>query len=372
MYLGYPNGTAPFVAGVIENNFIVDTIGYNIEIKYQTPYSLMSGMPAGQRRTIIRDNVFMKRRSQSSWPSSNLSGPRPTLLVGGFPGSGRFVLHDNIFVADGGTAMVLQNHDLPLKLAHVYNNTVFGTSNGIRFNSSAQQEDAVVGNLIFPSDPVGGSYTSGNLRDNITIASANELLSSRKRVGRTPDQVLTRREDPEDRPLDPDQPHERHQGEHDYEQTAPRVDEQHRDKRHDEDLRHGFPGAPCIVGVECGIRRDRDPDPDRKEQKQFPRPGNPDLIHVNGHAHERRHRCHHRERKEVSQPPSVPMRVHDADPHEDDQAGKRIANGVDNSDTENDQDEQITHVGLRAHAAGDVGEAARPGRNRVDAAPHNP
>ena len=52
----------------------VNGIGYNIEIKYQTPYSPLSGMPTGQRRTIVRDNVFIKRRSQSSWPSTSSGG----------------------------------------------------------------------------------------------------------------------------------------------------------------------------------------------------------------------------------------------------------------------------------------------------------
>ena len=35
MYLGDSDGSAPFVAGVIERNLIVDTIGYNLQIKHQ-------------------------------------------------------------------------------------------------------------------------------------------------------------------------------------------------------------------------------------------------------------------------------------------------------------------------------------------------
>src|SRR5438132_1024017 len=35
LYLGDSDGTAPFIDGLIENNLIVDTIGYNIEIKHQ-------------------------------------------------------------------------------------------------------------------------------------------------------------------------------------------------------------------------------------------------------------------------------------------------------------------------------------------------
>ena len=37
IYLGNSDGSAPFVAGIIERNLIVDTIGYNLQIKHQLP-----------------------------------------------------------------------------------------------------------------------------------------------------------------------------------------------------------------------------------------------------------------------------------------------------------------------------------------------
>jgi hypothetical protein len=203
MYLGNSDGSAPFVAGVIEGNLFVDTIGYNVEIKFQNAYTPPAGMPAGAHRTIIRNNVFVKRRAQSSWPllpdgSSRVAGARPNLLVGGFPGSGagaddlyeiygnffymnpdeslfqgsgRMTLHDNVFVGASGTAVSFQNHDLPLKLAHAYNNTVYGGDFGIRFGSAAPQGSAAVGNLVFAGNPISG--TIADLRDNITGAVAN-------------------------------------------------------------------------------------------------------------------------------------------------------------------------------------------------------
>ena len=45
MYLGDSDGSAPFVAGVIEQNLIVDTIGYNLQIKHQRPRPDVAGMP---------------------------------------------------------------------------------------------------------------------------------------------------------------------------------------------------------------------------------------------------------------------------------------------------------------------------------------
>ena len=198
LYLGNSDGSAPFIGGVIENNLVVDTIGYNMEIKYQNPYTLVSGMPTGPNKTIIRNNVFLKRIAQSEWPpmpdgSSRLSGARPNILVGGFPDtgpgsgdmyeiyanlfyknpdeallqvSGRVAIHDNVFVGASDTAIRLQNHDLPLKLAYVYNNTIYGGPVGIRFSSAASQDDATVGNLVFADSPIGGSQTE--VHDNIT------------------------------------------------------------------------------------------------------------------------------------------------------------------------------------------------------------
>jgi hypothetical protein len=156
LYLGNSDGSAPFIAGIIERNLVVDPIGYCMKIKFQRPYGAVPGMPSGPNRTVIRDNVFIKRIAQASWPkmsdgASRVSGARPNVLVAGFPGlgagasdvyeiyknffaqnpeesllqaSGRVVVHDNIFVGGSGTAIQLQHHGAPLKLA---------TSSAIRF-----------------------------------------------------------------------------------------------------------------------------------------------------------------------------------------------------------------------------------------------
>jgi hypothetical protein len=205
MYLGNSDGSAPFVGGVIENNLLIDTIGYNIEVKFQNPYTPPAGMPTGTRRTIIRDNVFLKRRAQSSWPAEKLSGSRPNLLVGGFPNSGpgtddlyeiygnffyrnadgesliqasgRVAIHDNVFVGASGTSIQLQDHDLPLKHADIYNNTVFGGQRGIRFGSTARQQSNVIGNLVFADTPISG--TIGTQNGNIVGATADAASSVR-------------------------------------------------------------------------------------------------------------------------------------------------------------------------------------------------
>jgi hypothetical protein len=197
MYLGNSDGTYPFIAGIIEGNFVKYPMGYCMEIKQQNPYTLLPGMPAGPNRTIIRNNVFIKDDRPSP------SGDRPNFLVGEFPdtgpgstdlyevygnfayhntresifqGSGRVVVHDNIFLNLGSseTAIYFMDHNGPLKLAYAYNNTVYGGARGIYFANEPRQDGAVVGNLVFADSPIGWcggcAITS---RDNVTAPTAN-------------------------------------------------------------------------------------------------------------------------------------------------------------------------------------------------------
>jgi hypothetical protein len=177
IYLGNSDGTLPFVAGLIENNLIENTIGYNIEIKWQRPRPAVAGMPSGRSSTIIRNNVFIK----DGRPSPD--GDRPNVLVGGFPdtgagatdmyelygnvfinnpreallqASGRVSIHDNVFIGGDYASMALQSQERPLKLAHVYNNTIYTRAQGILFGSPAIEEDAVIGNLVFAAGPLSG------------------------------------------------------------------------------------------------------------------------------------------------------------------------------------------------------------------------
>jgi len=204
MYLGDSDGSAQFVAGTIEGNLFVDTIGYNVEVKFQKPYVAPVGMPTSAR-TIIRDNVFMKRRPQSSWPRNIVSGARPNLLVGGFPASGagadnlyeiarnfffanadgesllqasgRVAIHDNVFVATT-TSLRLVDHDLPLQYADVYNNTFYGGRRGIVFESPARQSSRVVGNLVFAAAPISGPISTRSQNVTAGVAAAVAVVAA--------------------------------------------------------------------------------------------------------------------------------------------------------------------------------------------------
>jgi hypothetical protein len=185
LYLGDSDGTQPFVEGIIENNLVQNTIGYDMEIKDQRSIPDVPGMPLGPTSTIIRNNVFIKDDKPSP------DGDRPNVLVGGFPdngpgslnmyeiygnyfvhnhrealfqGSGRVSLHDNIFV-DGPynyPAVILMKQNKPLKVALVYNNTVYTSGGGIRFNNPALSGGAVIGNLVFASKPIEGPITDSS------------------------------------------------------------------------------------------------------------------------------------------------------------------------------------------------------------------
>ena len=196
MYFGNSDGCCAFVAGIIENNLVKNTTGYNVQVKHQNVYTLLPGMPAGPNRTIIRNNVFIK----DDRPSPD--GDRPNLLVDGFPdsgpgsndlyeiygnlivhnsresliqASGRVSIHDNVLVDAGATqnAIFLTDHNRVLKLAHVYNNTIYGGMQGIRFAAQPREEGRVVGNMVFADTPISSCCPLAANSDNVTDTIAN-------------------------------------------------------------------------------------------------------------------------------------------------------------------------------------------------------
>jgi len=194
LYLGDSDGTQPFVGGIIENNLVKDTIGYNMEIKHQLSIPDVPGMPLSPTSTIIRNNVFIKNDQPSE------DGDRPNVLVGTLPnegpgsdniyeiygnyfvhnhrealfqGSGRLSLHDNVFV-DGPysyPAVVLRKQNGPLKLASVYNNTIYTRGDGIQVAGPVISGAVVAGNLVFAVKAI--SAADSLVSDNITAPVEN-------------------------------------------------------------------------------------------------------------------------------------------------------------------------------------------------------
>jgi hypothetical protein len=199
MYLGNSDGTCPFVGGIIEGNLVSDTIGYNLQIKWQLPRPAVAGMPTGPASTLVRHNVFIKADRVSP------DGDRPNVLVGGFPdtgpgaedryeiygnfffhnpreallqASGRVSIHDNVFVDVAGAAVVLADHDLPLRQGTVYDNTIYAAGTGISVSGTADQGARVAGNLVFATLPI--SAGPAEERDNLidTVANAASYVTS--------------------------------------------------------------------------------------------------------------------------------------------------------------------------------------------------
>lgn len=190
IYLGNSDGNAPFVAGLIEHNVILDTTCYNLQIKHQKPRPELPGLPQERSTTIIRGNVFSKERGASNGPMA-----RPNVLLGHFPltgpgagdiylvhgnffyqnpgeslfqGEGNIALFNNLFVNHAGDAIRIQPHyDTPRSVS-VFYNTVVASKNGIvlmKREGDPEYNQFVAGNMVFGATPL--SLPSGASPQNI-------------------------------------------------------------------------------------------------------------------------------------------------------------------------------------------------------------
>jgi hypothetical protein len=149
MYFGDSDGSDPFVGGLIEENRVSDTLGYNLQIKHQ---KTRPAEYVGRHDTVIRYNLFSKAGAQP--------GPqaRPNVLLGHFPlaeagsedrylvhgnlflhnpsealfqAEGRVALYDNMFITGSGDAIRIQPHnDVPRDMM-IFSNTVLASGAGI-------------------------------------------------------------------------------------------------------------------------------------------------------------------------------------------------------------------------------------------------
>ena len=194
IYLGDSNGSAPFVRGLIEGNLIVDTVGYNMQIKHQNPRLPVSGMPTGDNETIIRHNVFSKANNAASggnarpnllvghWPSSGTGANDVYLIYGNFfyqnpvgeplfQGEGNVALYNNLFLNNNGSAVGIQPHNDVPKMIRVFNNTVVASGTGISVTGGDSGfEQKVIGNAAFANTPINAADTADNITDSYANA----------------------------------------------------------------------------------------------------------------------------------------------------------------------------------------------------------
>ena len=197
LYLGNSDGSAPFFDGVVENNVVRDSIGYNLQIKHQSSRPDPDGKSVGRRMNVIRFNVFVKGSNSSSGKSA-----RPSVLVGHppkegpgstdahvvygnvfhgnpsetlFQGEGNIALYNNILVNPQGSAIAIQPHNrVPLEV-EVVGNTIIARDTGVRLvGADPAYRQRVDGNLILARTPVEGIAASGNIRG--SLAEVNEYV----------------------------------------------------------------------------------------------------------------------------------------------------------------------------------------------------
>jgi len=202
LYLGRPDGSGPFIGGLIENNLIAATLGYNMQIKHQEQRAAVPGMPEEPRETVIRYNVFSKAERASDGADA-----RPNLLVGHWPpegpgasdryliygnlfhqnpherlfqGEGHVTLYNNLFFNTHGDALLVWRHNDRPKDIHVLFNTIVAEGFGIRIDEpDAAYEQVVAGNAVFAGNPLvlaAAVVEDGNYFD--TRARAQDFLES--------------------------------------------------------------------------------------------------------------------------------------------------------------------------------------------------
>ncbi|MHC4958469.1 MAG: right-handed parallel beta-helix repeat-containing protein [Planctomycetota bacterium] len=204
IYLGNSNGEEPFVAGIIENNLIVDPEGYCMQIKHQNDRPTGLGLPTTPQVTIIRHNVFIKTDRASG------DGARPNLLLGGFPDSGdgasdlyevygnfffhntkesllqaegRVSVHDNVFVdCPNDSALLLTDHNKTVELAHVYNNTFYDVERPVNLADTANEGSIVVGNVSFAPEGFVGNWDTEQDNLELSVADAPDYVKNPSKV----------------------------------------------------------------------------------------------------------------------------------------------------------------------------------------------
>jgi len=228
MYLGNSDGSDAFVGGLIEGNLIMNTLGYNLQIKHQKKRESVEGMPSERRTTIIRHNVFSKATGSGSPETA-----RPNVLVGHWPlsgggkddlyqiygnffyqnpnealfqGEGNIALYNNLFVNGLGDAVHIQPHnDVPREIAIFYN-TVVAAGEGIVIRKPeadvkqlvADNSQRVLANVVFAEVPVRAEQQSGNVTGQRFVAEnyLNRPLARLGEVDLRPRDKLTARFDP--------------------------------------------------------------------------------------------------------------------------------------------------------------------------------
>jgi hypothetical protein len=188
IYLGNSDGSAPFWAGLVESNLVVDSIGYDLQIKHQKPRPALEEAPTGPAVTVVRNNLFGKSRNASvgvmarpnmllgHWPLEGPGADDRYLVYGNyfvdnatealFQAEGRVALYNNVFINPFGDAVHIQPHnDIPRDM-DIFYNTVLARDAGIVVRQKPSTGEAfsqrVEANLVAASRPIQGGEAAHN------------------------------------------------------------------------------------------------------------------------------------------------------------------------------------------------------------------
>lgn len=173
LYLGDSTGDAPFVSGLIEHNVVLDTTGYDMQIKHQNPRPELPGL-SDHDTTIIRHNVFSKQNGGSvadarpnvllgHWPLSGSGVEDQYLVYGNFfhdnpteallQAEGNVAIYANVFFNPSGPGLNVQPHnDVPRRI-EVFRNTFVTSGRAARITGGDPAfAQRLVGNAAF-GDP---------------------------------------------------------------------------------------------------------------------------------------------------------------------------------------------------------------------------
>jgi len=208
IYLGNSDGTSPFVSGLIENNLVINTRGYNMQIKGQNDNvrQIFPETSNDSQTTIIRYNVWSKDTGSTEIGQGD--GSRPCLLMDNFPSTGygshdHYEMYGNFFYNNPTEALmqvtgntsaysnVFVNHVAPAgyepvvitnhngfnpREMNVFHNTVLTNSSeggiGIYGANNSYQQYCYANAVFSNGTPLIG-FKPANTVDNITDTYAN-------------------------------------------------------------------------------------------------------------------------------------------------------------------------------------------------------
>ena len=208
IYLGNSDGTSPFVSGLIENNLVINTRGYNLQIKAQNDNvrQIFPGTATDSQTTIIRYNVWSKETGSTAIGQGD--GARPCVLMDNFPSTGygshdHYEVYGNFFYQNptealiqvtGNTTMysnVFVNHVAPAGFEPVvitnhngfqpremnfFHNTILTNSSegGVGlYGANTNYQQYCYANTIFSNGTPIIGFKPANTIDNITGSYAN-------------------------------------------------------------------------------------------------------------------------------------------------------------------------------------------------------